>query len=276
MIITLSRKLLPLTFLVLACISFPASFSAAETETAPFTLMDSREFKLAMENPAGNPVILDARPVERFLDGHIKGALNIFAPDLEKDPSLLKADKQDRILVYCDGVKCNPETGKTASGFPCRSMEAILPTKSGKAAMTVVKQGYTDVAVLYEGFPGWDLKGFEAYAGKDDGKRLEMPVIKASELKKISEAKNGDDKIIDLRLPSEFAEGHIPGAVNMPFAVFTVNSGSLDRSKRIIVYSGNAVQGHNAVRRLQKLGFAKVARADYLEWVAAGFPLAKK
>jgi len=252
------------------------SICAAASDKDPFVLMDAFEFKAVLDNPGGKVVLIDARPAERYLDGHLKGAVNLFAPDLEKTPSLLKASKEDRILVYCDGVKCNKATGKTPTGLPCRSIEAILPTKSGKAAMAVVKQGYGNVSVLYEGFPGWDLKGFEAYAGKDDSMRMEMAVITQKDLKAVVDAKTGGDKIIDLRLPSEYARGHIPNSINMPFGAFVVNAGSLDKNQQIIVYSDQLEQVHNGVRRLQKLGFTKVARADFGEWLKAGMPVVKK
>jgi rhodanese-related sulfurtransferase len=261
-------KALTLMVLLLPCLA-----STAENTTG-IALMDAEEFKAALDS-VGRVLLLDARPLERYVDGHIKGAVNIFAPDLEKNPSLLKANKDDKILVYCDGVKCNMATGITASGLPCRSLEAILPTKSGKAAMAVVKQGYRNVAVLYEGFPGWDLKGFEAYAGKDDSRRMEMVVISAKELKAASDSRTGSNRIVDLRLPSEYSRGHVPGAVNMPYAAFFVNAGSLDKNKSIIVYGNQLEQGHNAVRRLQKLGFPHVARAVFNEWVDAGLPLNK-
>ena len=241
------RPLFQILTLAFIWILFAVSICAAASDKDPFVLLDAAEFKAVLDNPEGKVVLIDARPAERYLDGHLKGAVNLFAPDLEKTPSLLKASKEDRILVYCDGVKCNKVTGKTPTGLPCRSIEAILPTKSGKAAMAVVKQGYGNVSVLYEGFPGWDLKGFEAYAGKDDSMRMEMAVITPQDLKAVCEAKTGGDKIIDLRLPSEYARGHIVGAVNMPFAAFLVNAGSLDKSQRIIVYSDHLVEKLSSV-----------------------------
>src|SRR5512141_1928591 len=87
------RRPLHLSLMVLTGLIISTSICLAGSGREPFALMDAEEFKAALEHSAGKVVLLDARPAERYLDGHLKGAVNIFAPDLERDPSLLKASK---------------------------------------------------------------------------------------------------------------------------------------------------------------------------------------
>ncbi|WP_246090170.1 rhodanese-like domain-containing protein [Nonomuraea deserti] len=53
---------------------------------------------------AGEVVVLDARPVEEYLAGHIPGAVSIPVTELAERISELPADA--KILVYCRGEYC--------------------------------------------------------------------------------------------------------------------------------------------------------------------------
>jgi cytochrome c oxidase cbb3-type subunit 3/ubiquinol-cytochrome c reductase cytochrome c subunit len=81
-------------------------------------------------------VIVDARPATDFAAGHIKGAVNATYFEVEKHLSKLPKDKW--IITYC----------------ACPHAEAE------QAARTLMKNGYTKVKVIDEGYYGWADKGW--------------------------------------------------------------------------------------------------------------------
>ena len=80
--------------------------------------------------------------------------------------------------------------------------------------------------------------------------------------------------IIDARVPKEYHEGHIEGAVNIPVEVLRLKYSELDKSKTYITYCLNDARGMVAAFLLKNHGFnAKCLRGGVSGWtgpVAAG------
>lgn len=66
--------------------------------------------------------------------------------------------------------------------------------------------------------------------------------------------------LLDVRSPGEFAEGHLPGAVNVPVQELEATLASLpvDRSREIVVYCRSGLRSARARSLLLKAGYAKV------------------
>lgn len=91
--------------------------------------------------------------------------------------------------------------------------------------------------------------------------------------------------IIDVREPEEYADGYIPGAVNVPRGVIELRiwayagfPGNTDMNMKITLYCGTGVRCVLAAKSLQDLGFSDVTAVDMRidEWANAGYPLLKK
>jgi rhodanese-related sulfurtransferase len=63
-------------------------------------------------------------------------------------------------------------------------------------------------------------------------------------------------QIVDVREPSEFASGHIKGAVNLPLSAF--NPDRLTKTRPVIVYCLSGMRSARALKALQQAGFADV------------------
>ena len=97
--------------------------------------------------------------------------------------------------------------------------------------------------------------------------------------------RNEDVTILDVRLPDEYAEGHIPRAINIPrgfleFKVWKEVVGfpeKTDTSKKIYVYCGLGTRSALATKSLQEIGFtnAILVAMKLAEWKKAGFPIEK-
>ena len=80
--------------------------------------------------------------------------------------------------------------------------------------------------------------------------------------------------VLDVRSPGEYAEGHVPGAVNIPFT--SVLAGSDDvpalKSETVVVYCGHGPRAWLAGRALRWRGYAHVIylRGHMAGWRRAG------
>lgn len=99
----------------------------------------------------GTVKIYDARKKGEYVEKHIPGAISATyndksAKNLDFDASEDKykldkypADKSTSLVVYCNGPQC---------------------WKSFKTVVLLVREGYTNVHWLRDGFPGWLDKGY--------------------------------------------------------------------------------------------------------------------
>ncbi len=83
-----------------------------------------------------------------------------------------------------------------------------------------------------------------------------------------------DLQVLDVRSPSEFAAGALPGAINIDFGgpSFTERVSSLDKTKPVLIYCAGGYRSRKAVRRLLDLGFNSIhhLHRGYLSWRLAG------
>ncbi len=87
-------------------------------------------------------VFLDARGSREYDTGHIYGAIYMPARELLKgiiDPVKILPDKQAVLISYCDGGECE---------------------LSLDIAKELSEQGYQNIFVLGEGYPGWETAGY--------------------------------------------------------------------------------------------------------------------
>ena len=119
-------------------------------EPATFTLREDR-FAPAAEvfaalNEGKRLVLLDARPTADYLDAHLTGATSLPFYDID-DAAIAALPRDTFIITYC--------------GCP----HAV----SGQAMDALVAAGFTDVAVLDEGFYYWVEQGWPLTSGPERG-----------------------------------------------------------------------------------------------------------
>jgi rhodanese-related sulfurtransferase len=85
--------------------------------------------------------------------------------------------------------------------------------------------------------------------------------------------------ILDVRSAAEFASGHLPGAINIPFYAVPFRAGELDprHDDLVVVYCGHGPRAHLASAALRARGFTRVAclAGHMAEWLRAGHPMEK-
>jgi len=240
---------------VLLVVSLWCSFAlAAEKGKDPFKVVTSEELKSLIDQETTGLVVIDARSAEEYQEVHIKSALSIPLTKLEKDATLLPAAKDTRLVFYCNGVKCG---------------------KSGKSAKIAIDNGYKDVSVYADGMPVWEEKRYPVYTGPDYDKTVKTSMIKPVVVKALLDSAPATLTVVDVRDAKEFAEGHVPGSINIPDETFAAGSGVLDKNRQIVVYCNSGSRSYNAYRKLQKLAYPNIVQMIFADWQTEKLPVVK-
>jgi ArsR family transcriptional regulator len=88
--------------------------------------------------------------------------------------------------------------------------------------------------------------------------------------------REGSVTVLDVRPTDEYADGHLPGAINIPIAAIQHRLSELPADREIVAYCRGAycVFSFEAVAALRAHGFAARRLQDGLpEWRAAGLPV---
>jgi rhodanese-related sulfurtransferase len=88
-------------------------------------------------------------------------------------------------------------------------------------------------------------------------------------------AKNQNALLVDVREPSEFNSGHIPGSINIPLRTLTQNLDKIPQNRPVILYCTTGYRTAMGVMSLEMLGYTNVSGfpPSIQGWKAAGEPL---
>lgn len=80
--------------------------------------------------------------------------------------------------------------------------------------------------------------------------------------------------ILDVRTRSEFDDGHIEGAINIPVNELQSRLGELDMDDETLVYCRTGNRSSTAVGILRDNGYEKIYHLDQgiVAWTSAGYP----
>lgn len=85
--------------------------------------------------------------------------------------------------------------------------------------------------------------------------------------------------LVDTREDSEWARGHIPGAIHLSKGIIErdIEKAIPDKEAAIILYCGGGFRSALAADNLQKMGYRNVISMDggWRGWTEAGFPVIK-
>jgi phage shock protein E len=119
---------------------------------------------------------------------------------------------------------------------------------------------------------------FAAIAGADDAQLMTPRIDQASLLKRIND-KDPSVVILDVRSPQEYAAGHIPGAINIPYTHLPVRISEIADAgdKDIVVYCEVGVRAEEGAARLRESGFTRLLHldGDMKAWEESGRAVAK-
>lgn len=254
-----------------------ATDSFLNTEDATFTI-DPADVKKIVDEQDATYQIVSIRSPEHYAIGHIPGAINIPFTKIAEEESLQKLDPSKKIIVVC-------YTGHTAS------QTAMFLNQLGYKAMAMKfgMSGWTTDPKVYALNDGkvWDGKApnFEVETEPNEAEaKFDIPVvnngavdakdaiIKASQAYLASRAEtsnlsvaevkekavnSAEYQIVSVRSPGDYANGHVPGAINIPFKQIAKeeNLKKLDPNKKIIVYCYTGHTGSFTTMFFNQLGY---------------------
>jgi rhodanese-related sulfurtransferase len=100
-------------------------------------------------------------------------------------------------------------------------------------------------------------------------------VSQADVLKRI-ESKDAATVIVDVRTPEEYAAGHLPGAINIPYTHLPARASALAGAgdKNIVLYCQTGVRAGRAAERLREHGFTRLLHleGDMKQWTDKKLP----
>ncbi|SHJ23737.1 rhodanese-like domain-containing protein [Aquimarina spongiae] len=109
----------------------------------------------------------------------------------------------------------------------------------------------------------------------DDGTTVELITVEEMD----SLLKLGEVKLIDVRTPQEFAQGHIESAINIDFRNenFEELIAKVDKTKPVAVYCGKGGRSGKCSSFMKKAGFTKIYDLDggITEWKFNGKKVVK-
>jgi rhodanese-related sulfurtransferase len=105
--------------------------------------------------------------------------------------------------------------------------------------------------------------------------------IKEEDYRETKKRLDGGEKIVlvDTREDSEWARGHIPGAIHLGKGVIErdIEKTVPDKETTVVLYCGGGFRSALAADNLQKMGYRNVISMDggWRGWNEAGFPIIK-
>lgn len=195
------------------------------------------------EAMATGAVVLDVRSPAEYGEGHVPGAVNVW---VESNPFAARV----AMMTLADSRFVLVATGPSDL---TRSVQGL-----GRAGMDGIA-GY-----LQRGMTDWRSEGLP------EGR---VPQITVHELATMREERP-DLVVVDVREPSEWDDGHIAGAVNVPMGQAVERMGELpaDRPKAVLCAGG--LRSSSVISALLGAGMGgwyNVA-GGMREWIKAGYP----
>jgi rhodanese-related sulfurtransferase len=223
-----------------------------QTEEAPSVKDISVEEVLDIITGGEDYIILDVRTPEEFNQGHLEGVVHIPVDELEGRLDELSKDKP--IIAYCK------------SGG-----------RSSKAAGLLIENGFTQVYNMSGGITEWMGKNYPVVVGEPEAVE-ESAIIEITVDEAYEYYNDGGYFFLDVRSESEYDNGHIKGAVNIPYNKIEDRLAELPADTPIIVYcSGSSCNMSGvAAQTLANNGFNQiydVGGIGVVEWEQKGYPM---
>jgi rhodanese-related sulfurtransferase len=103
--------------------------------------------------------------------------------------------------------------------------------------------------------------------------------IKEEDVKSVKKKLDAQEDLtlIDVREESEFARGHIPGAIHLSKGVIErdIETRIPEKSTVVVLYCGGGYRSALAADNIQKMGYRNVISMDggWRAWTESGFPI---
>ncbi|MCG8481710.1 MAG: rhodanese-like domain-containing protein [Clostridia bacterium] len=219
---------------------------------------------IAKINEGEELFLLDIRKAEDYAAGHLVDSINAPWGTSSLVDNLDSIPMDETVYVYC-------YTGQTAGQTVGLMKIAGFDSKSIKYGF---KLGISKVEG-YEALITTDVKEFDEPQGSELDPELKAMIadyfsnmnatygsniIPAEKLKEALDAEDDSYFLVSIRQADAYAEGHIPGAINIPFQPGMQESfGDLPKDKTIVIYCYSGQTAGQTVGGLRVLGYDAIS-----------------
>jgi rhodanese-related sulfurtransferase len=105
--------------------------------------------------------------------------------------------------------------------------------------------------------------------------------VRETNVHEVKKQLDADEKLVlvDVREESEWARGHVPGAIHLGKGIIErdIEQRVPDKQARLVLYCGGGFRSALAADNLQKMGYTNVLSMDggWRDWTQSGYPTAK-
>jgi len=209
--------------------------------------VSAQYIKMVLNDPERVALIVDARPALKYNAGTLPGALNLPWPQFSSLQGLLPADKNVQVIFFCGGFSCD------------------LSHKSAQAAKSL---GYTNILTFAGGWPEWKSASKRAFALVDPNNMGAAPQAETAVIEgeiSVEEfnalVKNASPRValVDVRPAADYAQGHLPGAINIPDEMIGKNIDQLKGYDKIVFYCNTGSRAAMAYYEAEAAGLKNIS-----------------
>ena len=204
-------------------------------EPAP-NLLEPEELRQMLQR-GEDIVLIDAMSHLECMDHSIPGSFCVADEEFAARAPKLFPNKKRHLVFYCESNRCY---------------------RSRETAAIALQQGYARVSVLKGGIPAWKKAGYGTVS-QERIPRLPVASIKPERLARWLLEKR-DLLILDIRREARFAEGHLPGAINIPLFRLHERYQELPLNRPLLVVDDRGLRSFLASSYLVRKGIADVTR----------------
>ena len=104
-----------------------------------------------------------------------------------------------------------------------------------------------------------------------------VPTISQQTLLERQQKKDPALLVVDVRAPSEYAQGHVPGAINVPHDQIAAHLAELPKDKDVVLYCRSGRRSALAAEALRASGYSRLLQleGDMSGWLDQGRPVEK-
>jgi rhodanese-related sulfurtransferase len=144
--------------------------------------------------------------------------------------------------------------GKTSDIVIVNQRENVF--EAAKKVNELAVNGFPNSKYLQGGINAWKNRGYPLISsggGNVDGSKLKK--IEAERLVGGAGVGSGTIQFLDVRGKDSFSQGHIPGAINIPFSDLEKKQGEISPVKKVVVYGNDENEAGRAAITLFDLNF---------------------
>ncbi|MDL2219245.1 rhodanese-like domain-containing protein [Ruminococcaceae bacterium OttesenSCG-928-O06] len=240
-----------------------------------FTMMDNED----------EMFILDIRRPDDYAAGHLIGAVNLSFFDMSIAENLDKLPDDRPIMVYCyTGQTASQVTallniaGKVAKNVQSGFNNAISKEENYETYIETTENALPGDTYAVDAAISTAISGYFSEKMAKDGTAFANFNIAPESVKEIVDNMDDSYVILSVRRADDYAAGHIPGAINIPYGQgMEAELANLPTDKTIIVYCYSGQTSSQTTAVLRMMGYDAYSMSggmgspDGGGWLGAGY-----